>query len=64
MYLGVDKNHLGLGRALAEEIKEELKAKRASSIGALIKKGNANRAYFKELITREDNYILYEKIFN
>ena len=63
MYLGVDKDHLGLGRALAEEIKEELKKKRSTSIGALIKKGNANSVYFKELITKEYKYVLYEKNF-
>lgn len=61
MYLGVKKEHLGLGRALAECMKEELKSNGASSIGALIKKGNANKAYFKELIKQEYNYVLFSK---
>ncbi len=64
MYLGVKKEHLGLGRALAESMKNELKHNGATSIGALIKKGNANKAYFKELITKEYNYVLYSKKIN
>ncbi len=61
MYLGVEKEHLGLGRALAESMKEQLKSNRATSIGALIKSGNANKVYFKELIAKEYHYVLYNK---
>lgn len=61
LYLGVKKEHLGLGRALAELMKEELKKNRCTSIGALIKNGNANKVYFKELIEKEYNYVLFSK---
>ena len=64
MYLGVEKEHLGLGRALAESMKEELKKNGATSIGALIKTGNANKVYFKELIKDEYKYVLlYKKLY-
>ncbi len=61
LYLGVTKEHLGLGSALAELMKEELKQNKCTSIGALIKSGNANKAYFKELIEKEYNYVLLSK---
>lgn len=64
LYLGVTKEHLGLGRALAECMKEELKRNKCTSIGALIKDGNANRVYFKELIDKEYRYILLNKKLN
>lgn len=61
LYLGVKKEHLGLGRALAECMKEELKKNKCTSIGALIKDGNANKVYFKELIDKEYSYVLLNK---
>ncbi len=61
LYLGVKKEHLGLGSALAELMKEELKKNKCTSIGALIKNGNANRVYFKELIKKEYEYVLLNK---
>lgn len=61
LYLGVTKEHLGLGRALAECMKEELKKNKCTSIGALIKDGNANKVYFKELVDKEYKYILLNK---
>lgn len=61
LYMGVAKEHRGLGKALAEEIKTELSKSGASSIGALIRSGNINENYFKNLIEREYEYVLLEK---
>ena len=61
LYMGVDFEHKGLGKALAEAIKEELKGKKTPSVGALIRKGNINKDYFKELIEFEYEYVLLEK---
>lgn len=61
LYMGVDSSHRGLGKALAESIKEELEEQHTPSIGALIRKGNINRDYFKELIDQEYEYVLLKK---
>ncbi|MBQ2803450.1 MAG: hypothetical protein IJF07_06085 [Lachnospiraceae bacterium] len=61
LYMGVDREHAGLGKALAETIKEELKKHKTPSVGALIRKGNINKDYFKELIDFEYEYVLMEK---
>jgi len=64
LYMGIDLNHRGLGKALTEEIKEELKRNQATSIGALIRKGNINENYFETLIEKEYHYVLMEKVIN
>lgn len=61
LYMGVDSNHKGLGRAMSELIKEELICNGATSIGALIRDGNINQNYFKEIIKYEYRYMLLEK---
>ena len=61
LYMGVDKNHLGLGKALAEAIREELKTQRVPSVGALIREGNFSKNYMNQLIDFEYEYVLLEK---
>lgn len=61
LYLGVDKNHKGLGLAMTNEIMKELHKKRAKSIGALIKDGNINRNYVSDVIDKRYKYVLLEK---
>lgn len=61
LYMGVDFSHKGLGKAMAEAIKEELKVSQVPSLGALIRKGNINKDYFEELIDFEYEYVLLKK---
>ena len=61
LYMGVDPAHRGLGKALAEAIKEELIKAGVPSVGALIRQGNINKDYFQELIDYEYEYVLLEK---
>lgn len=63
LYMGIDASHHGLGKAMAEAIKEELKASGVPSVGALIRQGNVNKDYFQELIDYEYEYILLQKTF-
>ena len=58
LYMGVDPAHRGLGKALAEAIKEELKKTGSPSVGALIRQGNINKDYFRELVDYEFSYVL------
>lgn len=61
LYLGVDKKHLGLGTALAEAIRQELKAQAVPSVGALIREGSLSRNYAAQFIDFEYEYVLLEK---
>lgn len=61
LYMGVDSAHHGLGKALAEAIRKELQRAGVPSVGALIRRGNINRNYFRELIDYEFEYILLKK---
>lgn len=61
LYMGVDFNHRGLGKALAEAIRSELKSQGVPSVGALIRKGNCNKDYFAQLVDYEYNYVLLKK---
>ena len=61
LYMGVDSEHRGLGKALTEAIKEELQTEQVPSIGALIRKGNINKDYFKNVLDFEYEYVLLEK---
>ena len=64
LYMGVDTEHRGLGKALAEAIRSELKNEGVPSIGALIRDGNINKDYFSSLIDFEYEYILLEKVLD
>lgn len=61
LYMGVDQTHRGLGKALAEAIREELKNRRVPSVGALIRSGNCNKDYMERLIDFEYEYVLMKK---
>lgn len=61
LYMGVDQNHRGLGKALAEAVREELKLQRVPSVGALIREGNCNKDYMERLRDFEYEYVLLEK---
>ena len=61
MYCGVDYKHLGLGKVLAEYVKDDLRINGCSSIGALIKQGKVTGAYYKELIVDNVEYVTFRK---
>ena len=61
-YLGADRNHKGLGKAIAYSITEELKKNHLPSINALIRDGNINIKYGEDKITNQYEYVLLERI--
>lgn len=61
LYMGVDQNHRGLGKALAETIRRELKTQGVPSVGALIRDGNSNQDYMAQLRDFEYEYALLKK---
>lgn len=62
LYMGIDASHHGLGKAMAEAIKQELQLSGVPSVGALIREKNINRHYFQELIDYEYEYVLLKKV--
>lgn len=61
LYMGVKKEHRGLGKALAQKVLVELYIRRSKSIGALITKGKITEKYFEEQVEKKNTYVLYEK---
>ena len=61
LYLGADRNHKGLGKAIAYTMAEELKKQNLTSISALIRDGNININYGYEKFTNKYEYVLLEK---
>lgn len=61
LYMGVEKEHLGLGSALTEVMKQALQKKQVPAVGALIHKGKVTGAYYNELIQSRYEYVLLEK---
>lgn len=61
LYLGVVEKSLGFGMVLSQSAFEELRIKRASSIGALIKKGKVSEKYIDDIIIDQREYLLFEK---
>ena len=61
LYMGIDSSHRGLGKAMAEAVKEELQKAGVPSVGALIRQGNVNQDYFRELVDFRFEYILLKK---
>lgn len=61
LYMGVDSEHCGLGKALAESVRMELKKRRVPSVGALIRSGNINKDYMSQFIDFEYEYVLLKK---
>lgn len=61
LYMGIDKNHKGLGKALVQSIMDELKISQLKSIGALQRSGNITQTYVNELIEDCYEYVLLKK---
>jgi len=61
LYMGVKKEHKGLGKALTQEIIKNTYIRRAGCIGALITKGKITKKYVEEQINDKNEYILFEK---
>lgn len=61
LYMGADKAHRGLGGALAEAVRLELRNQGAESIGALIRDGNSSKNFFSSNVDYEYHYVLLEK---
>ena len=61
LYMGVDNNHHGLGKAITQAIMDNLQKKQASSIGALIKKGKLIEQYVEEVREDQYEYVLLSK---
>jgi len=60
-YMGVKRAHSGLGLAMVNEVIEDIKAKNAYPVGALIKKGKATAKYINEEIIKQNEYVLLYK---
>lgn len=61
LYMGVDQDHQGLGKALVEAIVRELGKKKVPSIGALMKDGKITQSYVLEKVKETYEYILLER---
>lgn len=61
LYMGVEKEHLGLGAALIHAIQEELKKLQTPSIGALCRQGKITQFYESNLMTDTYEYVLLSK---
>ncbi|MDO4283079.1 MAG: hypothetical protein Q4D02_05510 [Clostridia bacterium] len=61
LYMGVKREHVGLGKAIAYTILENAKKNEYCTIGALIKSGKTNEMYLKDKIENKYEYILLEK---
>ena len=57
----IDPAHRGLGKALAETIREVLRDKGVPSVGALIRDTNSNRDYMAHLRDFNYSYVLLQK---
>lgn len=61
LYMGVKKEHRGLGKALVQKIIKNLYIRRADCIGALITEGKITEKYGEEQICGKIRYLLFEK---
>lgn len=61
LYMGVERKHRGLGKALAGSIMEELRHSGLPSIGALARDGKPTQHYGEEHIERRYEYVLLER---
>lgn len=64
LYMGVDKDSLGLASALAEITKRDLCKYKFTSIGALIHEGKVSNSFYKELIEEKYEYVLMGREIN
>ncbi len=61
LYMGVEKKHQGLGKAIVYSIVEELKQSNLPSIGALAHDGKISQNYAIEKISSRYEYVLLER---
>lgn len=61
LYMGVHKDHRGLGKALVGSIMEELRTSGLPSIGALARDGKITQKYGEEHIEQRYEYVLLKK---
>ena len=61
LYMGVNQEHHGLGRALVYSIIKELNVSKKPSIGALARDGKVTQNYAKDMIEGVYEYVLLEK---
>ena len=61
LYMGVDQEHRGLGKALVGSIMEELRKSGLFSVGALARDGKVTQKYGEEHIEECCEYVLIEK---
>ena len=61
LYMGVDSNHTGLGKAIIYTITEELKKSNLPSIGALAHDGKISQNYASDKINARYEYVLLER---
>ena len=60
LYMGASPDHLGLGGAFAEIVREYLQENNCTSIGALIHEGNTSGVFYKNLVVDKYEYVLME----
>lgn len=61
LYMGVKKDHRGLGKALAQKIIRNTYIRRSGCIGALITEGKITQKYGQEQISGKIKYVLLKK---
>ena len=61
LYIGVNPNHQGLGKALIQSVMMELKKRNLPCIGALAKDGKVTQKYFDDMIEDQYEYVLLER---
>ena len=61
LYMGVDQEHRGLGKAIVYSIMTELMKSKLPSIGALARDGKVTQNYVEELIKGKYEYVLLER---
>ncbi len=61
LYMGVDQEHRGLGKAIVHSIIEELRRSNLPSIGALQRDGRITQNYASELIEERYEYVLLRR---
>lgn len=64
LYMGVDQEHRGLGKAIVYSIITELMKSKLPSIGALARDGKVTQNYVEELIKDRYEYVLMEQEIN
>ncbi|MCX7922065.1 MAG: hypothetical protein N3B21_08660 [Clostridia bacterium] len=60
LYMGVKREHRGLGNAMIQTIMDNVRKKRANTIGALIKEGKVTEGYVADEIISKNTYALLE----